>query len=250
MVAVRSLESGSGRNARFRTVAEASKKGFGQERALLDHVMQLSNEPEGCIALHLHLSRLGPQLRQADTLKDAVAAFQEFVVANRARLFCLADLDIILIARNAPTDVLERVVTRLRYTFRADPISRPTPGKGDPFCTWYDLETDFQGLYDFARRRADVGDARKREAATRLRLAKSDERHPLTPRQLDHIETTIQRSDIAELIRSQPVCGVRENSPPQPVFDERYVSMDALESLMAPDTRLTESPWLFKHLTG
>jgi len=223
-----------------------------QEKAFLDHMLRIGGDRKGRIALHVHLSRLGADFRKPDLIREAIGTFKEFVVSHDAHLFYLSNDDIVLMARNAPIESIERVLTRLRYRFRSDPISRPANAGSDDLATWYDIERDYRELFAYARSRHDDGDARKREAAIRVQAAKSDkaDNSPLTPRQLGHIEATIARSDIAGMIRSQPVCGVRDGEVPRPVLDERYVSINALQEGLMPQASLTGDPWLFRRLTS
>ncbi len=252
MAAVRSVHTG------FRDAVADKERGktrltpVSQEKAFLDHVLRIGGDRAGRLALHVHLSRLGPDFRQPDCIREAIGTFKDFVVSHDAQLFSLANHDIVLMTRNAPMDAIERVLTRLRYRFRQDPLSRPGNADSDAFATWYDIERDYKVLFAFARSCNDDGEARKREAAIRVRAAKSDgsKCSPLTPRQLGHIEAVIARSDMAAMIRSQPVCGVRDDHAPEPVLDERYVSIQALQDGLMPQASLAGDPWLFRRLTG
>lgn len=223
-----------------------------QEKAFLDHVLRVSDSRGGRFAVLMHLSRLTSACQQPEQIRIAIGAFEDFVVSHDAQLFCLANNDIVVMVRGAPVEALERTITRLRYQFRDDPLSRAGEHDDKRLCTWLFLDRDYETLLALARRCNDAGEARKQQAGHRVRLAKpgTPQRQPLTPGQLDALEKAIARNDITAAIRTQPVCGMRKNLPPQPVFDERYVSIAALEEALMPQTSFAGDPWLFRRLTA
>ena len=203
-------------------------------------------------ALVVHLSRLRPETRKSDRLRGVGRAVESLVASRESRAFRMPDNDIVLLAREDSLDALERIATRLRYLFRDDPLSRTGDDEKAGFCSWFDLGRDFDVLAAFAARAADDGQARKRAAGERVRAAKEamSSDGVLTPAQLAALERGLAGQDISGAIRAQPVCGLRPDLPPHPVFDERYVSIPALEKTLRPQAPLMSDPWLFQRLTA
>jgi hypothetical protein len=67
------------------------------------------------------------------------------------------------------------------------------------------------------------------------RLAQAVERLPLL--------------NLAGLLRRQPVCLMRDDSAPEPVFQELYISIADLEKALMPSGRLVADRWLFQYVT-
>jgi len=50
-------------------------------------------------------------------------------------------------------------------------------------------------------------------------------------------------------VRRQFICGLIGQAAPQPLFSELFISIADLRETLMPGVNVTESPWLFQHLT-
>src|SRR5262249_461712 len=108
----------------------------------------------------------------------------------------------------------------------------------------YELAQDYDACVAAAQRLVD--EERRRSA---LADRKKPELQPLTPRQLGELVEAIERADLTNMMRRQPVCVVVPDAPPEPVFRELYIAIDMLRQVIMPDHDIAGNRWLFQHLT-
>ena len=70
-----------------------------------------------------------------------------------------------------------------------------------------------------------------------------------TPEMLARVSKALQNTDFSNIIRSQSVCIVLDETYPQPLFEEVFVSIADLGESILPGVSLTATPWLFQDLT-
>ena len=63
------------------------------------------------------------------------------------------------------------------------------------------------------------------------------------------LEEFLRGADLSNLMRRQSICVVAGDQPPQPVFNELFISIGELASSLVPDVDLGANRWLFQHLT-
>ncbi len=216
----------------------------------------------GWQAVHLHLSLLKPQNRRDYQLKVAASEFDALLRRYRSERFQLGNGDVLFIWESSERDAVQRVVGRLRYLFSDDPLAAEAviteaadPSSGDrlrafgedapevplEFCSWFDLDRDYDRL---VRHLEDYAGS---PAATNPLLG-ADGRQPLDPARLAQIETKLAGLDISDLVRRQAVCSGPPDSPPQVVFTEIHVAIQELASRLAPGVDLLADMWLFQRL--
>jgi hypothetical protein len=222
-----------------------------QEALLLDYVQRLDRHRAGRRAVHVHLSKLRPYNRRDQHVRIARNTFENFVRTHEGQIFSLANIDIVFICKGASQAELDAAVLKLRYLFSEDPLAHGDDPNGDKFCTWYDIERDYDSLLGAAERIAGEEERRRNEpppGATQPQ-APAPVLGPLEPEQLARVKQTLARADLSNVIRRQAICAVLPGAPPTPVFNELFVSIADLQRVVAPQTNLASNRWLFQHLT-
>jgi hypothetical protein len=228
-------------------------RGPSQEYLLLDYLQRLGRNLEGRMAVHIHLSRLRPQNRQDHHIRIAAATFEGMVNNYEGQIFVLSNSDLFFICKDAAIEDIDAAIMKVRYLFSEDPLSQ-----GDEeedlarFCTWYNVESQFDELLDIVK-------SMHRERERKARLAVASEkgaqlnkgsRKALDPEQLGKLENFLRRADLSNLMRRQAVCAITPGSQaPQPVFRELYISIADLQQSVLPEFDLASNLWLFQHLT-
>lgn len=229
-------------------------KGPSPEYLLLDYVQRLSASRAGRRAVHIHLSRLRPHHRQDHHIRISAATFESIVQSYEGQTFILGNSDIFFICKGADFGQLESAVRKVRGLFGDDPL---TQGESDEdvarFCTWYDLETEFDGLIGTVKEIHRERERRARLSVTmsgpEFALSKAS-RRPIDPEQLAKLEEFLAQADLSNLMRRQPVCAISAHmKQPQTVFRELYISIAELQQTVLPDFELAGNTWLFKRLT-
>jgi hypothetical protein len=220
-----------------------------QEALLLDYVQRLDRHRAGRRAVHVHLSKLRPYNRRDQHLLIARNMFQNLVRTHEGAIFPLANVDIIFICKGASQAEIDAVVLKLRYLFSEDPLAHGDDAEGNTFCSWYDIERDYDALLGTATRIAAEEERRKAEPAAAEPRAPAPVLGSLEPDQLGRVKQTLARADLSNVVRRQPVCAILAGAPPQAIFNELFVSIADLQRVVAPQTNLASNRWLFQHLT-
>lgn len=234
---------------------EGNKRGD-KERQLLDYADRISRNNEGRIAVHLHLSRLAKRYQLDHHLRVAVAVFDPLLMRHDGQLFLLTTNDIIVICKNPETRAMEETVARVRSLFADDPCTDTSDGT-DRFVSWYNLTIDFDAFYQLCQRLQSEIEEYQPGSYNSLSAAESaagpsnaDKRvKPITPQLLGRLVDQLASMDLSALVRRQPVCAIAPGGLPKPVFNELFVSIHNLQRTVIPDSSLTDSNTLFRHLT-
>src|SRR5690606_13528683 len=72
---------------------------------------------------------------------------------------------------------------------------------------------------------------------------------PIVPIQLRQIEEILAKANLSNYVRWQPVCAIIAGAEPHPVFQELYVSIEALEQRLVPGHSLRRNRWLFQQMS-
>ena len=227
-------------------------RGPSQEYLLLDYLQRLSRNVEGRMAVHMHLSRLRPQNRQEHHIRIAGATFEGMVQNYDGQLFILSNQDLFFVCKDASIDDIDSAIMKVRYLFSEDPLSQGDEEEDIArFCTWYNLEAQYDEVLDLVKQIH-----RERERRARLAVTSENERaqakgvrKPLDPEQLGKLEAFLQRADLSNLMRRQAICAISPGTQPQPVFRELYISIYDLQQAVLPDYDVASNLWLFQHLT-
>src|SRR5690606_32293616 len=126
----------------------------------------------------------------------------------------LQNNDIVFVAKGAAVADIDEAVLRLRFLFSEDPLLNNPQGESK-FCTWYEVETQYDALLRAAE---EADDRAAQPAADGADPAADDEGEPLDPSHLAQVEKALVSADVSAFVRRQPVCMVLPGSAPQPLF--------------------------------
>jgi len=220
-----------------------------QEMMLLDLVQRLDKFRQGRMAVHVHLALLSDSFKKPRFIRLATDHFSALVGGLEGHLFQLVNSDLFFIAKEVAPAVLQAAVFRLASLFAQDPlVDIEIVAGGERFCSWYDLEHDYDTL------NADVRSLVRANsilaADSRLRqLTGGEDCFPIKPEVLSRIERVIATTDVSNIVRRQTVCTLIENEAPMPLFEELFVSIQDLQEVIAPEVDLGGNTWLFRYLT-
>jgi hypothetical protein len=222
-----------------------------QEHLLLEDAERLARFREGRRAVHIHLSRLQPYNRRERHLRVALNSFELLVRSFEGHLYLLGNADIVFICRGADVTLIDDAVMRLRYLFQEDPLALEVEGEIDRFCSWYDIEHEYEHFLAAVRRiHADEAKRVRRLAAiTSPAAAAPPEPTPIDAQRLAELVDSIVTADLSNLMRRQPVCAIAAGEGPRPVLRELYISIADLRDVVMPGFDLASDRWLFQHLT-
>jgi hypothetical protein len=228
-----------------------------REAALLDFVERLRKFTKGRRAVHIRLSKLQPYNRRAHHMRIAASAFDPLVRAYDAAVFRLFNNDLVIICDGADVADMDHPVLHLRYLFAEDPFIKNDEAGNLEFCTWFDLEDDYDDLCDLARRMVNARGQHERDrkeapnpvANNPVAKIEEAEKAPLDPSNLAAIEAAIAQADLSTIIRHQPICAVVRDRKPEPAFDEIFTSIPMLCEMLMPELDVQANPWLFRDLT-
>ena len=223
-----------------------------QEIRLVDYAERLSRHAEDRLVVQLHYSRLKPHHRKDHHLRMAANCLEDLVKRFDGQLFRLSNNDQVLVVKGATTADMEPVIEKLRLLFAADPATRPRT-EGDRFCTWYDLNVDYEEFVAHVRRLLQVAEEKRKAEADEIARNGGPKRArkqvPIQPEHLGRLVEQLASMDISSLMRRQPVCAITPEGEARPVFNELFVSIGDLQRMVMPDVDLTASPALFAYLT-
>ncbi|KZC99602.1 hypothetical protein AUP43_14525 [Oceanibaculum pacificum] len=220
---------------------------------LLDYLQRLSrNSLGGRMAVHLHLSRLRPNNRRDHHIRIAAATFEGIVQNYEGQTFILSTSDIFFICKGASLQDIDTAVMKVRFLFSEDPLAQGDDEEDiHKFCTWYNLENQYDDVLEVAKKLHRERERQSRMSATAdpKSMPKKSGRRPIEPEQLGKLEQFLARADMSNLMRRQSICAITPGMPPQPVFQELYISIADLQQTMLPEYDIGVNPWLFQHLT-
>lgn len=224
------------------------------EYSLYDFAERVEKRREGRVSAHIHLSKLQAHNRREHHIRIAQNTFESLVKYFDGQLFTLSNSDIVFVASGVPVEKIDDAVMRLRYLFSEDPLAQfadPDAGGDVGFCTWYFLERDYPKFLAMARHfyERSVVVHNERRLRENQNKVESEEQKNLTPAQLGRLEEALTHTNLANLIRNQPICAYGPGIPPRSIFQELYVSIADLAQSLMPGVQLTANRWLFQHLT-
>lgn len=228
---------------------EASRV-LAQEIALLDHLGRLDKLRHGRTAIHIHISNLAAAYRRDNYIRIAANAFVQSVHSFEGRLFTLANKDLVFVARDVPFEALNSAVDKLRSLFAEDPIAQFSQKPSAPdFCTWYNLETDYEALRGMAQEMLRQAEQIRDHNELHSSVDPATLLKPIRPELVARLEDALGKTDISNIVRRQTACTLLDGQPPQPLFEEIFVSIEDLQGIATPGIDLLADVWLFRYLT-
>ncbi|MEK9662478.1 MAG: hypothetical protein VW644_12225 [Alphaproteobacteria bacterium] len=244
------------RSSHSRAAAGAS------EDALLDYIGQLANNRKSARAIRIRLSLLAEHNRRDSHIRSAIDAFGPLMRTFEGGVFPIGDSDIIVILFGANVLKIDQAVQKVRFLFGEDVLFAADPAEGAlKFCTWYDLETEFDAFRRDADNCVKTHKVRKATGSRRKAVPAPAAAPPpaatpvsgtpdrMTFAEYGNVETMLNIVDLTPMIRRQPICAVTRDDVPQRVFDEVYVSIGELQKTLAAGKSLAEDRGMFQRLT-
>lgn len=234
-----------------------------REAALLDFAESLRKFTKGRRAVHLHLSKLRPYNRRARHMRVAISTFDELIRDFDGVLYRLFNNDLVVILNGASVADIDHGVLNLRYLFKDDPLLKSDEEGNARFCTWFDLEEDYDELLELARHMVTAleqhnakneQEPRKKEPSRnldkpQLKEKEKDEKEPSTPldaAKLAILEEAIAQADLSAFVRHQPICAVAPGRKPKPAYYEIYTLIELLCQTLMPEIDIRTNRWLFQ----
>jgi hypothetical protein len=235
----------------------ANPLGDSHEARLLEDLKQLDPAARNKGVIRLHLSRLQPEYRDKQNLRNAETAFDDLARTRSAWLYRLRNSDLIVIFERAETDAAERAVLKLLKLWERDPLMQKfkNDARQNRLSSWFDMTKDYDKLLAFAMRQSASTEKAVLRTLPELIAEREQQRSnpergtPLTPLELGRAEDALARVDLSSFTRRQPVCAFVDDGKPEIVFTEVFVSIADLRETLMPRTDLTANPWLFQRFT-
>jgi len=236
-----------------------------REAALLDFAECLRKFTSGRRAVHLHLSKLRPFNRRPRHMRVAISTFDELIRDFDGVLYRLFNDDLVVILNGASVADIDHGVLNLRYLFKDDPLLKSDEEGNARFCTWFNLEEDYDELLDSARQMVTAleqhnaknkQDPKKKEPSRsldkpQLKENEKDEKEPPMPldaAKLVILEKAIAQVDLSDFVRRQPICAVAPGRKPEPAYYEIYTSIELLCQTIMPEIDIRTNRWLLQDL--
>ena len=216
------------------------------DELLLDFVTRLDRHRAGRMACELHLALLRPYHQQPHHLRIVRKTLEPLTRRFDAGIYEMGNRSVILVTKGASLAEIEPYVAQVRALFSEDPLF--LGGDETQFCSWYDLERDYDALLRRARQLSEERKAAPEdEAPLASRMAPGGA--AIRPTHLEQIERAIEHADLANILRRQEVCAIVPGLRPEPMFHELYFSMQYLSQTLLPGHNVTADDFLFRHLT-
>jgi hypothetical protein len=233
---------------------ESTRRVPSPEYLLLDYVRRLEEHKEGRQAVQIHLSNLRPFNRREHHVRVAADNFESLIESLQGQLFTLKNADLCFIYKAEAHTAVENAVQRIRFLFSDDPLLSEVETETRRFCTWFDVDSEFDVLLKFAQGLVNAEESQDADSGTRLDTrtalrANQGKGEPLTPLILSRMEAALTRTDLSNLVRRQFICSLGPKMAPDPQFSELFISIMDLRDTILPGVDLSSSPWLFQHLT-
>lgn len=225
----------------------------GSETKLLEVVSGLKEDPSGYYALHFNLSQLTEQYRSEYQIKIALNILYDLFKTQDSIAFLLEDKDVVVLYNGTNRGLLEKAIFQIRYLFMDDPLGYSADGlENEDLCTVYDLEFQWRDFFIACKKKLNNESTTETHAPTKEIQTSSGTRaklHVLNPTELNRIINNIQKTNITETLRSQPICAIIPGREPKIIFEETYINISNLVDLLKIDVDLFSSMTLFKYLT-
>lgn len=239
------------------TGTAANPLGASHEARFLDDLKSLDPGARDKSVIRLHLSRLLPENRDKENLRNAETVFDELTRTRSAWLYRLRNSDLMVVFENSENAAAERAMLKLLKLWERDPLMAKfkSDARKNRLSSWFDMKADYDKLLTFAMRQAATAGGAPRKTLPELIAARELMRNnpergtPLTPTELGRAEDALARVDLSSFTRRQPVCAFVEDGRPEVVFTEVFVSIADLRETLMPRTDLTINPWLFQRFT-
>ncbi|MBN2752957.1 MAG: hypothetical protein JXQ84_09645, partial [Rhodospirillaceae bacterium] len=197
----------------------------------------------GRVALHIHLSRMSEAYRDPAYGRIAGRMFDSLVANYRCQVFALSNGDLVATGKDMPFGDVDAVVYKLRTLFDTDPLVHHDPyGPEDGFCTWYDLETEYDAFLAMAQEALnEVGAVTRHLPSHRARA------HLALPQDVDRLIGGLTEAAVRPFITAQAAVTITPIGESTLAFQEIFVAVSELARRLAPGLDLVADRWLFQY---
>ncbi len=236
------------------------------ERIILDlaerlakRASSLANDPlsdgieargAGYSALFCNMAQLRSYHRDVGHRRLAERILKPLANQYSGSLFRLFTGDLLLLVEGVSEVKLKEAAGRLFLLFAIDPLVADERTRVR-FLRIYNLTREPKPFLALAQRlfeaRSQHDEAQKN--VERVREPAPEPGKPMNASDLVEVEKALRTSDVEGLVARQAICVINRDQPPQPTFDEIFVSVHRLQSAIIPGTDLMANPWLFQDLT-
>ncbi len=201
-------------------------QGDNVEEHLVEHARSLHNQKGDRSSVHLHLSKLNPKNRQPYHLRIATHMLADNVKKFEGDVYLMDNSDLIFLCKGATRAQLDETILKVRYFFSGDPLFSDSedeePPEDDPFFSWYDLSIDWREF--LADTEEMLSDKLQRQSQTwDADDELPDNVSPLDPARLNRLQKGLSHTDVSSFLRRQPICRIKGDEVPEPIFYELYV---------------------------
>jgi EAL domain-containing protein (putative c-di-GMP-specific phosphodiesterase class I) len=219
------------------------------EGKLVELIDSIKPEANQWRAIHFRFALLQEHYRSHYQITIAVNLISDLLKSHQGGLFVCEDFNLFLMVKNITKAQMEKMIFQLRYLFADDPLAYTAEGDDNQdFCHIYDLSTQWEEIYNVAKRRA-IKKVRTHDGGIIAEPVQQHELKPLTPQTLLKLEQEILQTDLSRVMRKQPICAAVPNMTVRRVFDEYYINIAHLRQTLRSDIDLLSNRWLFKYLT-
>lgn len=204
----------------------------------------------GYSALFCNMAQLRSYHRDVGHRRLAERILKPLADKYSGSLFRFFTGDLLLLVEGVSEAKLKEAAERLFSLFAVDPIVADERTRVR-FLRIYDLTREPKPFLALAQRlfeaRSQHDEAQKN--VERVREPEQAPGKPMDASDLVEVEKVLKTSDVEGLVTRQAICVINKDQPPQPTFDEIFVSVHRLQSAVIPGTDLMANPWLFQDLT-
>ena len=197
----------------------ANPLGESHEARFLDDVKSLDPASREKGVIRLHLSRLAPENRDKQNLRNAETVFDDLTRTRSAWLYRLRNSDLMVVFERHENDSAERAVLKLLKLWERDPLMQKSKSdaRKNRLSSWFDMASDYDKLLTFAMRQSATTEKSARKTLPELIAERELQRNnpergtPLAPLELGRAEEALARVDLSSFTRRQPVCAFVED---------------------------------------
>jgi hypothetical protein len=256
------------------------------EDQLLEFAKAVERHKQGRHALHLKLSLLSAENAGSFASRNTASFFHTVVKKDQGQLFRLSSGDMMFVSSTAPRTEIESLQQKITKFFDRDPHIINDPSQLiDDFDLTRDFSSFMQCCESLAEAaEADVVPLTAPSGAngftkpanqqsnnvrsmleravettqqpTELKPAslprrlffEDEEVKPISPADLDRLESNFRILDPTNLLMDLPVAAVVGDMPPHVIFSEKSIDYDGLQAAVLPSRNLQGDPNLFERL--
>ena len=223
------------------------------ELKLVEITNTITEEAISWRAVYFNFDRLLEHYKSEYQIQIAVNLLGDLLPDYQGGIFLCVDQSIVMLCRNISKNKIDKAIFQLRYLFMDGPLAYNSAGEeNNNFCTVYDLGKEYAEFHQLARRKLAQGSkARKEEKRSSLLPENEEEKTDdfFTPKKLAFIERDLNRADLSQMLRRQPVCVVNGHNNVRKIFDEYYIHISHLRQMLHTKMDFFSNIWLFKYLT-